>query len=102
MTEGIWAASGIRLPELSKLDRERLAVLRVTVVAADPAAEKVLARRADLLALLTVVDRLAQGPAVESVMVVDKATVGAFFAGTMRIHQNVWRLALRRRKGVPQ
>jgi hypothetical protein len=31
-------------------------------------------------------------------MVVDKATTGAFFASTMRVHQNNWRLRVGQRK----
>lgn len=40
MADTIWAASGIHSPELSKPERDRLAVLRVTFLAADPTAEK--------------------------------------------------------------
>jgi len=39
MANRIWSASGIRLPELSKQERERLAVLRVNFLATDPTAE---------------------------------------------------------------
>ena len=96
VTEGIWAAAGIRMPQLSAKERDHLAVLRVAVLAADPAEPKVPVRRVDVLTALAVVDRLAQGPAVESVMVADKATAGvALFAGSVRVSQTFWRLRLR-------
>ena len=91
----MWAAAGIRMPQLSVKERDHLAVLRVAVLAADPAEAKVPVRRVDVLTALAVVDRLAQGPAVESVMVADKATAGvALFAGSVRVSQNFWRLRL--------
>lgn len=74
MADGMWAAAGLRMPQLSAKERDHLAVLRVAVLAADPAESKVPVRRVDVLTVLAVVDRLAQGPVVESVMVADKAT----------------------------
>ena len=50
MTEGMWAAAGIRMPRLSGKERDHLAVLRVAVLAADPAEPKVLVRRDDIAA----------------------------------------------------
>ena len=99
MANRIWAASGIHLPELSKLERNRLAVLRVTVLAADPIADKLHVRRLDLLTLLAVVDRLTEGPRIDAVMVADKANAtGALFAGTMHVRQSIWRLRIGRFK----
>jgi hypothetical protein len=99
MPDRIWAASGIHPPELSKPERDRLAVLRVTVLAADPTADWLHVRRLDLLTLLAVVDRITEGPRVDAVMVADKATTtGALFAGTMHVRQNIWRLRVGRCK----
>ena len=99
MPDGIWAASGIHVPELSRQERERLAVLRVTVLAAGPTADKVHIRRLDLLTLLAVVDRLTEGRRIEAVMVADKATTtGALFASTMHVRQSLWRLRIGRHK----
>jgi hypothetical protein len=98
MADGIWAAAGIRVPALSAKERDHLALLRVSLLATKPTEEKLCARRADVAVLLAAVDRLAQGPAVESVAVVRRATVGSFFAGTMRVVQGDFRLQLGRRR----
>ena len=99
MADGVWAASGIHLPELSRQERERLAVLRVAALAANPTADNLHVRRLDLLTLLAVVDRLTEGPRIDAVMVADKATTtGALFASTMHVRQSNWRLRIGRRK----
>jgi hypothetical protein len=99
MADRIWAASGIHLPKLSNLERDRLAVLRVTVLAVDPTTDKLHVRRLDLVTLLAVVDRITEGPRVDAVMVADKATTtGALFGGTMHVRQNIWRLRVGRCK----
>jgi hypothetical protein len=99
MPDGIWAASGIHVPELSRQERERLAVLRVTVLAAGPTADRLHVRRLDLVTLLAVVDRLIEGPRIDAVMVADKATTtGALFASTMHVRQSICRVRIGRRK----
>jgi hypothetical protein len=99
MPDGIWAASGIHVPDLSRQERERLAVLPVTVLAAGPTADKLYVRRLDLLTLLAVVDRLTEGPRIGAVMVADKATTtGSLFASTMHVRQSFWRLRIGQRK----
>jgi hypothetical protein len=99
MADRIWAASGTHLPKLSNPERDHLAMLRVTVLGADPTTEKLYVRRLDLVTLLTVVDRITEGPRVDAVMVADKATTtGALFAGTMHVRQSIWRLCVGRRK----
>ena len=49
-------------PLLTPREREHLAVLRVTAMAAGPGAELVGVRRTDLLAALAAVDRLVEAP----------------------------------------
>jgi hypothetical protein len=76
MTDVIWAAAGIRMPRLTAKEREYLTMLRVTALAADPTEVKLLVRRADVLTLLTVVDRWSEGPFVESPSVVKNGRAG--------------------------
>src|SRR5829696_7853359 len=72
---------------LTQRERDRLAVMRVIALAADPEAVKVEVWRADLLALLEAVDRLAYPVRIGSLMVVHGPTPGACLAGNMTVHQ---------------
>ena len=80
------------MPKLTAREREHLAVSRVTALATDPTEAKLLARRRDVVTLLAVVDRLSEGPFVESLAVVKNASVGTFTAGAVRIYQRGWNL----------
>ena len=70
---------------LSAWEVERLAVLRVVLLAADPQAVKVEVWRADALLLLAAVDRLAQRkePAVQEHESVTGTLAGSYIAGTI-------------------
>ena len=57
-----------------------------------PREAKLFARRRDVVTLLAVVDRLSEGPFVESLAVVKNASVGTFMAGPVRIYQRGWNL----------
>ena len=72
---------------LSPREVERLAVLRVVLLAADPQAVKVEVWRADALLLLAAVDRLAQRkePAVQAHESVTGTLAGSYITGTIYI-----------------
>ena len=76
---------------LSPREVERLAVLRVVLLAADPHAVKVEVWRADALLLLATVDRLAQRkePAVQAHESVTGTLAGSYIAGTVYITPSV-------------
>ena len=74
---------------LTAREQEHLAVLRVTVMAADPQAAKIEVRRVDVLAVLAAVDRLAQRSNVDALTVVNGSIPAAFFAGSITVYQRV-------------
>lgn len=69
---------------LSQWERERLAVLRVTVMATDSTAGPVEVLRADLLTLLATVDRLAEtAQVITALSHFHGSAAPSFVAGTM-------------------
>ena len=73
-------------PRLNAWERERLAVLRLTVVAADPTADRIAVRRGDLVTMLAAVDRLAETAQVISALShFHGGAAPSFIAGTMFI-----------------
>ena len=97
MNDAIWSAAGIRIPRLTAKERDHLAVLRVTALAAEPTEVKLLARRVDVQTLLAVVDRLSEGPFVESLTVIRNASVGTLMAGAVR-----WSSVLESQPRIPR
>jgi hypothetical protein len=77
----------MKWPALSKREAERLAVLRVVLMAAGPEAVKVEVWRADALDLLSVGDRLTnrRSPAVQSHETLTGPLAGSYITGPIYI-----------------
>jgi len=72
---------------LSAKEQEHLAVLLVSVLAADPAEVRMLTRRADVLVPLEAVDRMSRLARADCLTVVRDSVIPAFFAGSATVYQ---------------